>query len=61
MELARRLLHDIFSVTLTTFIVYFFVDLLKPGLVTNYINLNALLLFVIATGVGTILLTPEEQ
>ena len=55
------LIRDIFRIALGTFVVYFFADLVKPGLVTNYINLNALLLFVIASGIATVLLTGKKE
>ena len=58
-EFFIRLTHDVFVISLVTFIVYFFADVIKPGLVTNYINLNMLLLFVIASGIGAVL-TPLE-
>ncbi len=51
----HRIAHDVFVIALVTFVVYFFADIIKPGLVTNYINLNALLLFVIASGIATVL------
>lgn len=51
----KTLLHDVFIIALATFVVYFFADFLKPGFVTNYINLNTLLLFVIGSGIATIL------
>ena len=54
------LLRDIFRIALATFVVYFFADLIKPGFVTNYINLNALLLFVLASGITTIVLTEDR-
>lgn len=54
------IVRDLFVISLSTFIVYFFADLLKPGLVTNYINLNVLLLFVIGSGIATVLLTSRE-
>lgn len=57
--LIKIVVRDIFLVALVTFIVYFFADLVKPGFVTNYINLNALLLFVIGSGIVTVL-TREE-
>lgn len=57
----KMLVRDIFRIALMTFVVYFFADLIKPGLVTNYINLNALLLFAIVLGVVTILLTGEKE
>lgn len=60
MEIIRRLIHDVFVIGLSTFVVYFFADLIKPGFVTNYINLNALLLFVTATGIATILTDARE-
>ncbi|MDO8581692.1 MAG: hypothetical protein Q7S16_02345 [bacterium] len=61
MNYIRQIIHDVFVVALVTFIVYFFADLLKPGFVTNYINLNMLLLFVIASGIATILLTGDGK
>lgn len=51
----RLIIRDIFRIALITFIVYFFADLIKPGLVTNYVNLNSLLLLVIGGGIVTIL------
>lgn len=59
MKYVRHIIHDVFIVALATFVVCFFADLIKPGFVTNYINLNTLLLLVIATGIVTILLTDE--
>lgn len=55
MTFVRRLLCDVFFVSLGTFVVYFFSDLINPGLVTNYVNLNALLFFVIGVGVAHLL------
>lgn len=57
----RSLVRDCFTVGLVTFAVYFFADLVKPGLVTNYINLNLLLLCVIVVGIIHILLTDSEK
>lgn len=57
--LIKILVRDIFLVALVTFIVYFFADLVKPGFVTNYINLNVLLLFVIGSGILTVLTSQE--
>lgn len=57
----RRLVHDVFAISLVTFVVYFFADVIKPGLVTNYINLNMLLLFVIASGIATVLTDQEKK
>ena len=52
----KKIVRDAFVISLMTFIVYFFVDtLVKQGLVTNYVNLNILLLFVIVSGIATIL------
>lgn len=61
MKIIRSIIRDIFTISLTTFVVYFFADLIKPGLVTNYINLNMLLLFVIGSGIATIVLTLDES
>ncbi|MBI4276785.1 hypothetical protein HY629_03030 [Candidatus Uhrbacteria bacterium] len=52
----RTIVRDIFIVGLTTFVVYFVADFAKPGFVTNYVNLNALLLFVLVFGIVTVLL-----
>ncbi|MBI4262159.1 hypothetical protein HY624_01390 [Candidatus Uhrbacteria bacterium] len=49
-------IRDTFVISLCTFVFYFFADMVKPGLVTNYVNLNVLLLFVIVSGIVTVLL-----
>ncbi|MBI5798413.1 MAG: hypothetical protein HZB10_00590 [Candidatus Yonathbacteria bacterium] len=49
-------IRDTFVISLCTFVFYFFADMAKPGLVTNYVNLNVLLLFVFFAGIVTILL-----
>ena len=61
MKYIHQIIHDVFVVALVAFVIYFFADLVKPGLVTNYINLNILLLFVIASGITTILLTEGKE
>ncbi len=43
--------RDAFFVSLGTFIVYSLLELWRPRFVTAYFNLNALLLFVIVTGI----------
>lgn len=59
--LIKKIMRDLFIVSLMTFIVYFFVDFfVKNGLVTNYINMNLFLLFVLGNGIVTILWPPER-
>lgn len=57
----KSTLRDAFGVALATYIVYFFADLVLPGLVSNYINMNVLLLWVIGLGVMTVLLTESRN
>lgn len=51
----KKVLRDAFGVALATYVVYFFADLALPGLVSNYLNMNVLLLWVIGLGIATVL------
>ncbi len=60
-DLFRPIIRDLFVIGLCTFTFYFFADMVKPGLVTNYVNLNAVLLFVIISGIVTVLLYDQRS
>lgn len=47
----KKFIHDIFCISLITWLVYFVLELLKEGLISNYFDLNLLLIFVIIVGV----------
>lgn len=47
----QQTIADIFIVSVITLAVYFFAELLKPGLVTDYVSLNLLLLWTVVIGI----------
>ncbi|OIO17263.1 hypothetical protein COV56_01480 [Candidatus Kuenenbacteria bacterium CG11_big_fil_rev_8_21_14_0_20_37_9] len=46
-KVIEKLTDDIFYISLLTWVIYFILELLKEGLVSNYFDLNLLLIFVI--------------
>lgn len=61
MEIFRSVTRDIFGIGLVAFVAFFVADLVKPGFATNYINLNALLLFVILSGIVMVLISKNKE
>jgi hypothetical protein len=54
MSLIKKIIPDIFYISLITYLVYFVLELIKTGLISNYFDLNLLLLWVIVFGWLTI-------
>jgi len=51
----KKLFNDIFYICLITFIVFFMLELIKQGLISNYFDLNLLLILAISLGVLSII------
>jgi len=51
----------LFKTALVTFIAYFLLERFKTGLISNYFDLNLLLILAIITSVFVIILPKEEQ
>ncbi len=49
--LVLKIINDTFYLALITFIVYFVLELIKPGLISNYFDLNLLLIITIILGI----------
>ena len=49
--LILKIINDTFYLALITFIVYFVLELIKPGLISNYFDLNLLLIITIILGI----------
>lgn len=54
-QLFIQTIKDIFIISLITFIVFFFLDLIKQGFVINYVNINIVLLVCILSGIISVL------
>ncbi len=54
-------LKYLFLILFILFIVFSFFELLKPRIITNYLDLNVYLLFLIFLGVITVLFQPQQQ
>ena len=46
-----KIVNDIFYISLITFVAFFVLELLKEGLISNYFDLNLLLICLIIFGV----------
>ncbi|NMC51648.1 hypothetical protein GYA54_02900 [Candidatus Kuenenbacteria bacterium] len=55
-EFFKKLINALFYISLLIWLVYFVLELLKEGLVSNYFDLNLLLLSVIVIGVINIMI-----
>jgi hypothetical protein len=62
---SRQKLHTVsrefFTASLTTYLLMVLAEALKSGYVTNFFNINALLLVVLVTGVGMVLSDVDRQ
>jgi len=56
----KKLINDLFSLSLLTWLVYFVLELIKEGLVSNYFDLNLLLIFVLIIGVINIIINHHK-
>ena len=50
MRLIKRLAEDTFYLSLLTWLIYFILELVKEGLISNYFDLNLLLIWVMLFG-----------
>ncbi len=46
----HQLISDIFYISLITFLIFFVLELIKEGLISNYFDLNLFLIFLILVG-----------
>ena len=60
MLLIKKLTTDIFYISLITYIVFFMLELLKEGLISNYFDLNLLLIWIIIFATLTIIFKKYE-
>lgn len=47
----RKLIEDVFYISLLSWVIYFILELVKEGLISNYFDLNLFLIWVILFGV----------
>jgi len=59
-EFSLKILHDLFNISLVTLVIYFIIEIFKPGFVTNYLNLNIFLLLVILTGIIEVIINKKS-
>jgi len=48
------ILQDIFYISLVTFILFSLMEIIRPRFLTAHINMNALLMIIIITGIITV-------
>ncbi|MFH1890581.1 MAG: hypothetical protein ABIJ91_03395 [Candidatus Kuenenbacteria bacterium] len=59
--LLKKLTEDIFYISLITYIVYFVLELLKEGFISNYFDLNLFLIWTVVFGVLYSILRSKEK
>ncbi len=57
----QKLVPDILYISLITYIVYFVLELLKEGLISNYFDLNLFLIWIMIFGVLTSILKAQKH
>jgi len=50
----KKITADIFYISLITYVVYLGLEFLKEGLISNYLDLNILLIVVVVSGIAII-------
>ena len=58
--LLKKLVEDIFYISLLTYGMYFILELFKEGLVSNYFDLNLLLLWIIIFGIVNMIINNKK-
>ena len=58
---AKRLSQDIFLIATITFVVYFALELAFEGLISNYFDLNILIVVIIVSGGLKVYLEKKEK
>lgn len=56
-----KIISDIFYISLITFIVFFVLELLKEGLISNYFDLNLFILWTILFGFLAIIMKKYDR
>jgi len=59
--LIKKILYDLFYIVLITYLVYFVLELVKEGLISNYFDLNLLLIFVVILGTVNIIINYRQN
>ena len=59
MNLFKKIIGDIFYISLLTWVIYFILELLREGLISDYFDLNLLLFSVIGFGILNIIFNAE--
>ena len=57
----KKTIQDIFYISLISYVVYFVLELLKQGLISNYFDLNLFLIWVIIFGIINLKLISENE
>ncbi len=55
----KSLIGDIFTISVVSLVVFFTAEIIKPGFITNYFNLNLFLLWCILIGIIQVLITKD--
>ena len=55
-DMIKKILQEFFLVSLTVFFVFFILELVKAGIISNHFDLNIILIIILLTGIGWVFL-----
>jgi len=57
----KEIISEIFKISLISYLVFYLIESFKSGFITDYFNLNILLIITILSGIFTVLVQSEEE
>ncbi len=57
----KIIFNEIFQISLSGYLIFIVIELLKEGFITNFFNINFLLLTVVVSGIGMSILGPIKD
>lgn len=59
--LIKEIISEIFKISLITYLIFYLIDSFKTGFITDYFNLNLLLIITILSGIFTVIFKKEVE
>lgn len=60
-EFVLEVIDDVFKISFVTFLTFALFELWRPGFAVNYLNMNLLLVLVLASGMASLILNKENN
>lgn len=59
--MTQEIVKEVFQISLISYLVFYLIEDFKPGFITNYFNLNIILILTIISGIITVLFEGKES